>query len=212
MRVISSTRSASPPISGRQDGTAAFMRPFSRSVSNPSASRISACRSAGTSTPPRVATRSLRNSTERFQSGMAPADVGMLVSPPQNSRIRRAATSAPHSADSGSTPRSNRYRASDSICSLRPVVATETGSKSATSRKTSVVSSVQLDSRPPMTPAKASAVSPSPITVISLSSVYSFSTSAMKSSPSRARRMIRVLFFSLPASKTCSGRPRSRET
>ncbi len=64
--------------------------------SKPSASRMRAASAAGTSTPPRAATRSGRSVRLRRQLGISPAATTWLASPPQSSRISRAATSAPH--------------------------------------------------------------------------------------------------------------------
>ena len=106
-RVTSSTRSASPTMSGRHGGTAAVHGPLPSTV-KPSLARIEAVLSDGTSIAVSVFTRSGRSVKLRCQSGMTPLDTTSLASPPHSSRIRRVATSAPHQQDSGSMPRSLR--------------------------------------------------------------------------------------------------------
>ena len=120
----------------------------------------------------------------------------------------RLAISVPHSIDVGSIPRSKRYRASEVIPSLRPVVAIWIGSKRATSRNTLVVFSLQPDAKPPMTPPIPCGPSSSEIMTIPSSSTYSFSSRASNFSPNLANRMMRSP-LTLSASNTCNGRPRS---
>ncbi len=64
-----------------------------------------------------------------------------------------AASSAAGSSD-GSTPRSNRLRASEMMSCRRPVSATATGSNSAHSMNTLVVPAVLPVASPPITPAR----------------------------------------------------------
>jgi hypothetical protein len=71
----------------------------------------------------------------------------------------------------GSTPRSNRYRASELMPSLRPVCAMLISFHSADSISTSVVFSSQPEVSPPMMPASDSTPCSSAITQIAGSSV-----------------------------------------
>ena len=64
MRTTSSTRSASPLMSGRQEGTSATTSSPAPATAKPSASRISTCSFAEISTPASVFTRSSRKVTE----------------------------------------------------------------------------------------------------------------------------------------------------
>ena len=73
MRTISSTRSASPSMSGRQVGASATTSPSVPAMVKPSASRIASCSSTGMSTPASVFTRSRRSGTARLRIGGAPA-------------------------------------------------------------------------------------------------------------------------------------------
>ena len=91
---------------------------------------------------------------------------------------------------------------------VRPVAAVRTGSKSAISMKTSVVSMVHPVVSPPMTPARLITPLSSPMAVISSSSAYSLPLSAAKRAPPRPR-LSQISPSTLPASKTCTGRLRS---
>ena len=62
------------------------------------------------------------------------------------------ASSRPGTTEAGSTPRANRYWASELMVRLRPVWAVTIGSNQALSRKTSVVVSETPVEAPPMTP------------------------------------------------------------
>ena len=79
--------------------------------------------------PPNVFIRSGRKAMSRFQLASVPALTISEGSPPHRSMIKRVAISIPVSKNAGSTPRSNRKRASEITCSLRPVVAVRIGSK-----------------------------------------------------------------------------------
>ncbi len=67
--------------------------------------------------------------------------------------IIRVAASSPAGSSAGSIPRSNRWRASETIWWRRPVSETRTGSNSAHSMNTEVVPSSHPVAAPPMTPA-----------------------------------------------------------
>jgi hypothetical protein len=108
MRMISSTRSASPPISGRQDGASATIAASVPAMPKPRARRIRSCSAAGIAMPASVSTRSRRSGKVAARRGASPAITGSEALPPQMSRIIRVAISAPVSVKAGSTPRSKR--------------------------------------------------------------------------------------------------------
>ena len=70
------------------------------------------------------------------------------------------ASSSPGVTETGSTPRANRYCASEWMLNARPVWAITNGSNQALSRKASVVSSSQPVDSPPMTPPRPMGRSP----------------------------------------------------
>ena len=79
--------------------------------------------------------------------------VTVPASPPHSSRIIRVAASIASGSRAGSIPRSNRWRASETIWWRRPDSAIRTGSNSAHSTNTVVVVSSQPVASPPTTPA-----------------------------------------------------------
>ena len=97
--------------------------------------------------------RAKRIVASRCQAGSAPAAVTVPGSPPHSSRISAVAASIASGISAGSRPRSNRWRASETIWWRRPVSAMRIGSNSAHSTKTSVVVSSQPVASPPITPA-----------------------------------------------------------
>ncbi len=91
MRTISSTRSALPSTSARQDGVVTCQGLPLRSTSKPRRASVSACVSSSTSRPERRETSDGGNAMVRDAAGMAPAScIGPAV-PPHRSRIRRVA-------------------------------------------------------------------------------------------------------------------------
>ena len=149
MRRICSTTSALTWMSGRQEGTKA--RPSSRP--KPSRRRIASPSSRGISTPSSRFTSLYWKGTERRGVDGSPATIMRDGSPPQIERTSSVARSQPGTQKSGSTPRSNRYRASVVMPSFRPVCAIVVGSHSALSIRTSRVVSSQPECSPPMIPA-----------------------------------------------------------
>ena len=164
IRATSSTRSASPSISGRQLGG---ITP-SPSRSNPRAARIAKLSLSANSSPANPATRSGRNDSVRGATiaaqSLLVAVTGALTSPPHSSTIIAEASMLIASSSAGSTPRSNRARASVISPCRRPVIATLVGSNQAHSSMTSVVVSETPVSAPPMTPPKPSTARSSAMT------------------------------------------------
>ena len=132
----------------------------------------------------------------------------MPASPPQSCRMSAVAASTASGGKAGSTPRSKRARASVLIWWRLPARATVTGSNSAHSRKTWVVSGVLPVDSPPMMPASDSAPVASAITRSCSPAMTSRPFSARKLSL-RPARTLSVAPARRSASKTCSGRPRS---
>ena len=80
--------------------------------------------------------RSKRSVAVRCQAGGAPASVTSPGSPPHSSSTIAVAASTASGISAGSMPRSNRWRASETIWWRRPVSATRIGSNSAHSMNT----------------------------------------------------------------------------
>ena len=107
-------------------------------------------------------------------------------SPPQVSIINCVARSIARRCNIKSTPRSKRWDASVCIPNCRARPATASGVKKALSRKTCRVLSLTADSRPPITPAIASARSVSAITRVSAGITRDSPSSRVISSPAAA--------------------------
>ena len=107
-RAISSTKSASPPMSGRQGGGEAEMVPSATTGVNPSSLRMRTCSGTSTFIPINSSTRPVRSEMWRLSGITSPSHSTSDASPPQISRIIRVASSRPSRANSGSTPLSNR--------------------------------------------------------------------------------------------------------
>ncbi len=109
MRQTSSTRSASPCTSGRQDGTAAEQaRPASRSRRSRARSECASARASGTSMPPKAFTRSCAGDSCALCRAPRPA---MTSSEARRRRDRGScgvAISTPVWVKAGSMPRSKR--------------------------------------------------------------------------------------------------------
>jgi hypothetical protein len=112
---------------------------------------------------------------------------GSIV-PPPNCTSSSATRSAAASGSVGSTPRSNRFDASDGSLCRRPVRKIETGSKCAASMTTCVVVAESSVVCPPMTPARPIGPESSVISRSSGDSVRSTSSRVVRVSPSAARR------------------------
>ena len=121
MRTTSSTRSASPLMSGRQDGTSATTSSPAPATAKPSASSISELLLVGDIDAGKRLHAVEPVAAPKIPSAAhAPAITSSDASPPQSSSIMSEAISAPGSTKAGSTPRSKRKRASETMPSLRP--------------------------------------------------------------------------------------------
>ncbi len=111
MRTTSSTRSAVPATSGRNEGTrtnSVVASPASRASSKPSASRILAISAGSSVRPVRRATSLSGKAMRTSGSGTAPASVTAEAVPPQWASTIAVARSRPGRVPAGSMPRSKR--------------------------------------------------------------------------------------------------------
>ncbi len=111
-----------------------------------------------------------------------------------------------------SAPRSKRYAASVASPRLFDVLRMEAGLKYALSRRTLVVSAVTSVLAPPMTPARAIALSGSAMRSMESVSSRSWPSSVVRRSPGRARRTMIFRWASVSESKAWSGWPSSQST
>ena len=100
----------------RQEGTATVTLVASRALTTkPRRSSDPTASSAGISDPPKLAIRSNRMVASRRQAGSPPAWVTVPASPPHSSMISAVAAWIASGINAGSRPRSNRWRASETI-------------------------------------------------------------------------------------------------
>ena len=108
IRVTSSTKSASPSMSGRHEGGTVSILSFASLGSKPRTFRIRICSVLSISIPANSKVRFGRRLILRFHLGVSPAKITSLGSPPHSSKIIAVAASIPGKRLSGSTPLSKR--------------------------------------------------------------------------------------------------------
>jgi len=87
------------------------------------------CSASAIAIPPRRSVSPGSNATTLGSLGGVPARTTSLGVPPQVRTIRSVSRLSPSSRNAGSTPRSNRVRASLAMPSLRPVAPIRSGEK-----------------------------------------------------------------------------------